>query len=143
MTLNQPFTIASIARTLAEFKKLPPQRQGEAFLRRLAHHFPRGKTFLRSNLALPNQNWPDPYGLCTGWPFEELREGVLYLLDGPWRTIARADYIADALSGKDWYEITPDAWLVVEQTQTQPAPDRDKKEVTKKEVTKRTITYEL
>ena len=47
MTLNQPFTIASMAPTLAEFEKLPPQRQGEAFLKRLAQLFPRGKTFLR------------------------------------------------------------------------------------------------
>jgi hypothetical protein len=114
MAPNQPFTIASVAPILDEFKKLSVENQGIAFLKRLAHHFRRGQSFKRSNLALPAHGTPDAYSLCTGWPREDWAEGVRYLLGTPWRTIEREQYIAESLSGEGHFEITPEGWAVVE-----------------------------
>jgi len=121
---NQPFTIASVAPTLDDFKKLSPLDQGVAFLRRLAFLFPRGKTFLRKNLGLESYGMPDPNALCTGWPQQDLRPGVVYLLGTPWQMIKREDYIVEALSGDDFYEVTPEGWVQVEHPRAISVPDR-------------------
>jgi hypothetical protein len=124
MAPNQPFTIASVAPTLTEFQKLPAVDQGIAFLKRLAHLFPRGKTFKRSNLALPAYGTPDAHSLCTGWPREELVAAVPYLLGIPWRTIERDGFIAESLSGDGHFELTEDGWALVASGMNVDAPDR-------------------
>jgi hypothetical protein len=122
--MSQPFTIASVAPTLDEFKKFSVEDQGVLFLKRLAHHFRRGQTFRRSNLALPAHGTPDAYSLCTGWPREDWAEGVRYLLGTPWRMIERHGYIAESLSGDGNFEITPDGWALVESGTSVVVPDR-------------------
>jgi hypothetical protein len=116
--------IASVAPTLDDFKRLSSRDQGIAFLRRLAFLFPRGKTFLRKNLALESYGMPDPNALCTGWPQQDLRTGVVHLLGIPWQTIAREGYISEALSGDGFHEVTQDGWLHVEFPNSIFVPDR-------------------
>lgn len=113
-----------MAPTLDEFKKLSVEDQGILFLKRLAHNFRRGQTFKRSNLALSAHGTPDAYSLCTGWPREDLAEGVRNLLGTPWRTIERHGYIAESLSGDSNFEVTPHGWALVEARTSILAPNR-------------------
>jgi len=123
--LKQPFTINSVAPTLAEFKKLSPDDQAIAFLRRLAFLYPAGKTFHRGNLNLPATNGtPDTSALCTGWPREDIAAGLDYLLKTCWRTAERNGYIAEALSGHAFFEVTEEGWAVVNSPNTTTASDR-------------------
>jgi hypothetical protein len=123
MAPNQLFTIASVAPTLDDYKTLSVEDQGIAFLKRLAHHFHRGKTFKRTNLALSAHETPDAYSRCTGWPREDWTEGVRYLLGTPWRTIEREGYIAESLSGEGNFEVTTEGWAVVESATSIAVPE--------------------
>ena len=123
--LTQPFTINSVAPTLTEFKKLSLDDQAIAFLRRLAFLFPVGKTFHRGNLNLPATNGhPDTSALCTGWPREDVAAGLDYLLKTCWRTAERHGYLAEALSGHSFFEVTEEGWAMVNSPNTVIAPDR-------------------
>jgi hypothetical protein len=122
--LNQPFLIGSVAATLADFQKLSSDHQAVAFLRRLAFLFPAGKTFHRGNLSLNAYGRPDSSGLCTGWPLEDLAAGVDYLLKSPWRTLERHGYIAEAVTGHSFFELTEEGWSIANSPNALIAPDR-------------------
>ena len=61
------FTIASVAPSLAEFRKLPQHVQGRALLKALSDRFLRD-TFNRENLLLEPYNTADPEGFALGLP---------------------------------------------------------------------------
>ena len=73
---------------------------------------------------MPAYGTPDPNALCTGWTKDELAEGVRYLLGTPWRALDRSGFIAEALSGQNFFEVTEDGWSVVESAMNVAAPDR-------------------
>ena len=124
MSTNQPFTIGSVAPTLAEFKKLSIDDQGIAFLRRLAALFPAGRDFHRNNLAMPFYDHADSAGLCTGWPREDARPGIDYLLKTCWRTIEGHGYIVEGLSGHGGFEVSEEGWKIVKNPTNITVPDR-------------------
>jgi hypothetical protein len=109
---NDIFLIGSVAPTLAEFQKLSPDVQAVAFLRRLSFVFPPPKTFHRGNLSLIAYGKPDPQGLCSGWPREDISSGLQYLLKTPWHLLERDGYIAGAVAGHEFFEITDEGWVV-------------------------------
>jgi hypothetical protein len=99
------FTIASVAPSLAEFRKLPQHVQGRALLKALADRFPRG-TFNRENLLLEPYNTMDPEGFALGLPEDERHDAVKYLFGSPWRFLINNGFIA--VTNNDFYEITPE-----------------------------------
>jgi hypothetical protein len=99
------FTIASVAPSLAEFRKLPQHVQGRALLKALADRFPRG-TFNRENLLLEPYNTKDPEGFALGLPEDERRDAVGFLFGFPWRFLINNGFIA--VTKNDFYEITPE-----------------------------------
>lgn len=77
------FTIALVAPTLNDFRKLPQHVQGRALLKALADRFSQS-TFNRENLLLEPYNTLDPEGFSLGLPEEERRDAVTYLFGSPW-----------------------------------------------------------
>jgi len=127
MATAPPRTIAEVAPTLADLKQLSKNEQGVLLLKRLGHLYPRqtGReqlTFFKGNLA-PASFSPDPGGLATGYPREEVRDVVLHLLGAPWQEIERNYYIS-SLKGNGWYEITEEGWSEVEKSISLAVPNR-------------------
>jgi hypothetical protein len=72
------FSIASVATSLADFRKLPQHVQARALLKALADRFP-NNTFNRENLLIEPYNTVDPDGFSLGLPEEERRDAVKFL----------------------------------------------------------------
>jgi len=105
--MAQNFTIASIASSLDQFRKLPPHVQGRALLKALADRFPKD-TFNRHNLLLEPYGTVDPAGFTIGFAESERQAAVKYLFGAPWRHLVNNGYIFD--TGDEFYEITPEGW---------------------------------
>jgi hypothetical protein len=113
-------TIAEIAPSLAELKKLPVHTQGILLLGRLARFFPKGKRFYKGNFSISG---PDEYGLAMGYSEREIPEVMRHLLGAPWHDIEQQFYI-HSTTGDGWYEITEDGWNEVEKDANVVAPSR-------------------
>jgi hypothetical protein len=99
------FTIALVAPTLNDFRKLPQHVQGRALLKALADRFSQN-TFNRENLLLEPYNTVDPEGFSLGLPEEERRDALKFLFGSPWRYLINNGFIG--LTRNDFYEITPE-----------------------------------
>src|SRR5271170_1780423 len=98
MSRVPPNSIAAVAPTLDDLKRLSTREQAMLLLKRLAHLFPRGKDFSRANFFL---DYPaaDPYSLATGYDKGEVREVVSLLLGEPWHYIVQEYYVAPVPGG--------------------------------------------
>jgi hypothetical protein len=94
MSHSEPFTIASVAKTLAEVKALPTAEQDMLLLRRLIHIYPqmRGAGGLHKGNLLLNG---DPYCLGVGLPDAEKTPILRYLLGAPWTRLVNAGFLSD------------------------------------------------
>ena len=94
VTRTEPFTIASVAKTLTDLKALPPSGQAKLLLRRLIQIEPQVRTaggFSKHNLSMPN----DPWGLAAGFSDSENEAVRLHLLGGPWTRLVNDGYLVD------------------------------------------------
>jgi hypothetical protein len=94
MSHSEPFTIASVAKTLAEVKALPTAEQDMLLLRRLIHIYPqmRGAGGLHKGNLLLNG---DPYGLGMGLSDADKTPILRYLLGAPWTRLVNAGFLSD------------------------------------------------
>jgi hypothetical protein len=119
----EPFTIASVAKNLAELKALSTAEKGMALLRRLAHLYPqvRGTGGLhKGNLLLPN----DPYALAYGFPANENMSIREYLLGVPWTRLVNEGFLVDP-SGSGFYLLSDEGVEAVKKaTESQPSSAR-------------------
>jgi hypothetical protein len=105
---SQSFTIASVAKTLAELKALPIIDQTMLLLRRLAHIAPQGQSvggLNKGNLLLPN----DPYGLAAGFPASENMAVRQHLLGAPWTRLVNEGFLVDP-SGSGFFSLSEDGF---------------------------------
>ena len=123
-TTPLPNTISASAPTLAELQQLPRERQALLLLRRLAHLYPKGQSFARSNCGLDSHLGPDPYGLVTGYPREVQKAAIQYLLGVPWQELERQHFIYPTISDQGFVEITDDGWAVVSSALNIQSPNR-------------------
>jgi hypothetical protein len=115
----QPFTIASVAKTLDDLKKLPRDEQATALLRRLLHLYPqvRGSGGLhKGSLLLPN----DPYSLATGFDISENMPVRLYLLGTPWNRLVNEGYLIDP-NGNGFFSISDDGMEALQKLESMPS----------------------
>jgi len=108
---SQPFTIASVAKTLAELKALPLADQAMLLLRRLVHIAPqvqRSGGLHKGNLLLPN----DPYGLAAGFPANENTPVRQHLLGVPWTRLVNEGFLVDP-SGSGFFSVSEDGLATV------------------------------
>ncbi|MGD0511490.1 MAG: hypothetical protein ABSA33_06680, partial [Candidatus Micrarchaeaceae archaeon] len=92
MTRTEPFTIASVAKTLGDLKKLPVQQQVLLLLKRLIHIEPQVRGtggFSKHNLTMPG----DSYGLAVGFPDTENEAVRHHLLGGPWTRLVNDGFL--------------------------------------------------
>jgi hypothetical protein len=106
-----PNTISASAPTLPDLKQLPKEQQALLLLKRLAHLFPRGRSFSRSNFMIESHLGPDPYSLVTGYPRETQMEAIRYLLGIPWQELVRHGFIF--ATNADFYELTEEGWTEI------------------------------
>ena len=93
--------LVEAAPTLAELRKLPPERKCRLLLARL-EFIGRGPNALnKHNLMMIR----DPYGLSVGYPEEERDAVREHLLGAPWTKLVNEGYIADIL-GQGFYKVT-------------------------------------
>jgi len=98
MTRTEPFTIASVAKTLGDLKKLPVQQQVLLLLKRLIHIEPQVRGtggFSKHNLTMPG----DSYGLAVGFPDTENEVVRHHLLGGPWTRLVNDGFLVDPRGG--------------------------------------------
>jgi hypothetical protein len=98
MTRTEPFTIASVAKTLGDLKKLPVQQQVLLLLKRLIHIEPQVRGtggFSKHNLTMPG----DSYGLAVGFPDTENEAVRHHLLGGPWTRLVNDGFLVDPRGG--------------------------------------------
>ena len=98
MTRTEPFTIASVAKTLGDLKKLPVQQQALLLLKRLIHIEPQVRGtggFSKHNLTMPG----DSYGLAVGFPDTENEVVRHHLLGGPWTRLVNDGFLVDPRGG--------------------------------------------
>jgi diguanylate cyclase (GGDEF)-like protein len=91
---SEPFTIASVAKTLAELKALPPLDQAKLLLKRLVHIEPQVRSsggFNQHNLLLQN----DPWGLAAGFALSENEAVRIHLLGSPWTRLVNDGFLLD------------------------------------------------
>lgn len=103
-----PRTIADVAPTLADLKKLSLAQQSLLLLARLAALYPqmRGTGGLhKGNLLLAN----DPYGLAAGYSGGENSEVRRHLLGAPWTALVNEGYIVDP-AGSGSYSVTDEGY---------------------------------
>jgi TIR domain len=94
MTRTEPFTIASVAKTLAELKALPVADQATLLLRMLIHIEPQVRSsggFSKHNLSMNG----DPWGLARGFPSSENEAVRLHLLGTPWTRLVNDGFLVD------------------------------------------------
>ncbi len=116
-------TIAEVAPTLADLKKLSLVDQSVLLLARLAEIYPQVQSvggFHKGNLSLPN----DPYGLAAGYHHEnsEIRR---HLLGAPWTRLVNDGYIVDP-AGSGFYTISDEGYEALKDPEP-PADQRDGK----------------
>ena len=91
---TDPFTIASVAKTLSELKTLPVSDQAKLLLRRLVRIEPQVRSsggLNKHNLLLPG----DPWGLAAGFAASENEAVRTHLLCGPWTRLVNDGFLVD------------------------------------------------
>jgi hypothetical protein len=104
MTRTEPFTIASVAKTLGDLKKLPVQEQALLLLKRLIHIEPQVRGtggFSKHNLTMSG----DSYGLAAGFPDAENEAVRHHLLGGPWTRLVNDGFLVDP-RGTGFFEVS-------------------------------------
>lgn len=104
MTRTEPFTIASVAKTLGDLKKLPVQQQALLLLKRLIHIEPQVRGtggFSKHNLTMPG----DSYGLAVGFQDTENEVVRHHLLGGPWTRLVNDGFLVDP-RGSGFFEVS-------------------------------------
>jgi TIR domain len=94
MTRTEPFTIASVAKTLAELKALPVADQAMLLLRilvRIEQQVRSDGGFSKHNLSMPGDHW----GLARGFPDSENEAVRLHLLGTPWTRLVNDGFLVD------------------------------------------------
>ena len=112
MTLPQPFTIASVAPTLAVLKSMTVEEQAMLLLRRLVQIYPTVRKvdkFKKSNILLPNDNWQ----IASGYSAPENMAVRQHLLGGPWNWLVVHGYLVDP-SDQGFHDITPEGFAASE-----------------------------
>lgn len=120
MTRTEPFTIASVTKTLAELKALPVADQAMLLLRRLIQIEPQVRGtggFSKHNLSMPN----DPWGLAAGFPDSENEAVRLHLLGGPWTRLVNDGFLVDP-RGHEFFLVS-DEGRTASESSPLPAPD--------------------
>jgi hypothetical protein len=106
MTRKEPFTIASVAKTLPDLKKMPLKQQSLLLLKRLIQIEPQVRGtggFSKHNLTMAG----DPYGLAAGFPATE-NDGVRHhLLGGPWTRLVNDGFLVDP-RGSGFFDVSED-----------------------------------
>jgi len=122
MTPPQPFTIASVAPTLAALKALPMQEQAMLLLRRLVQIYPTVRNsdkFHKGNILLPKDNWQ----IAMGYSDSENMAVRQHLLGGPWNRLVVDGYLVDP-QGQGFHDISPEGFAAAEEAakpkQTEP-----------------------
>lgn len=113
MTPPQPFTIASVAPTLAALKALPMQEQATLLLRRLVQIYPIVRNidkFHKGNILLPNDTWQ----IAIGFPASENMVVRRHLLGGPWNRLVVEGYLVDP-DGQGFHDISPEGFAAAEE----------------------------
>jgi hypothetical protein len=104
MTRTEPFTIASVAKTLGDLKKLPVQEQALLLLKRLIHIEPQVRGtggFSKHNLTMSG----DSYGLAAGFRDTENEAVRQHLLGGPWTRLVSDGFLVDS-RGSGFFEVS-------------------------------------
>jgi hypothetical protein len=111
MSRPEPFTIASVATTLAEVKALPAAEQDMLLLRQLAQIYPQmsGAGGLHKHNLLMNG---DPWGLGTGLPEAEKTPIFRHLFGAPWARLVNAGLISDP-AGNGFFVMTDEGLAAV------------------------------
>ncbi len=94
MPRTEPFTIASVAKNLAELKALPVSDQAKLLLRMLIRIEPQIRSsggFNKHNLLLPG----DPWGLAAGFSASENEALRMHLLGAPWTQLVNDGSLVD------------------------------------------------
>jgi rod shape-determining protein MreB and related proteins len=113
MTPPQPFTIASVAPTLAVLRALPLEEQALLLLRRLVQIYPTVRNvdkFKKSNILLPNDN----YQIAMGYSASENMPVRQHLLGGPWNRLVVHGYLVDP-GDQGFHDITPEGFAAAEE----------------------------
>src|SRR5271165_6883357 len=104
----EPFTIASVAPSLAALKALPMQEQAMLLLRRLVQIYPTVRNtdkFNKRNILLPNDNWQ----IAMDFPATENMAVRRHLLGGPWNQLVVDGYLLDP-DGQGFHDISPEGF---------------------------------
>src|ERR1700722_2657195 len=108
MTKTASRTIAEVASTLADLKRLPLLEQSGLLLARLTVIYPqtRGAGGLhKGNLLLPD----DPYGLAAGYSHAENSEVRRHLLGAPFTALVNQGYLVDP-AGNGFYSVSDEGF---------------------------------
>jgi hypothetical protein len=104
MTRKEAFTIGSVAKTLADLKKMPIHEQSSLMLKRLIQIEPQVRGtggFSKHNLTLAG----DSYGLATGFPDAENEAVRHHLLGVPWTRLVNDGFLVDP-RGSGFFEVS-------------------------------------
>jgi hypothetical protein len=121
MTRTEPFTIASVAKTLAELKALPIADQSTLLLRMLIQIEPQVRSsggFSKHNLSMNG----DPWGLARGFPSLENEAVRLHLLGTPWNRLVNDGFLVDP-RGSAFFQVS-DEGRVMNESRLLAAPEQ-------------------
>ena len=113
MTPPQPFTIASVAPTVAVIKAQPMQEQAMLLLRRLVQIYPTVRNadkFNKHNIMMPGDTWQ----IATGFSDTENMAVRQHLLGGPWNRLVVDGYLVDP-QGQGFHDISPEGFAAAEE----------------------------
>ena len=104
MTRTEPFTIASVAKTLTDLKKPPISKQALLLLKRLIVIEPQVRGtggFSKHNLTMSG----DSYGLAAGFSDSENEAVRHHLLGGPWTRLVNEGFLVDT-RGSGFFQVS-------------------------------------
>ena len=104
MTRTEPFTIASVAKTLTDLKNLSISEQALLLLKRLIVIEPQVRGtggFSKHNLTMSG----DSYGLAAGFPDTENEAVRHHLLGGPWTRLVNEGFLVDT-RGSGFFQVS-------------------------------------
>jgi TIR domain-containing protein len=122
MTRTEPFTIASVAQTLGDLKKLPISDQALLLLKMLVHIEPQVRGmggFSKHNLTMPDDSW----GLAAGFPETENEAVRHHLLGVPWTRLVNEGFLVDP-RGSGFFEVSEEGIAAnIDKNKPEPVPD--------------------
>ncbi len=116
MPQSTPFTIGSVAKTLAELKAFRPADQAMFLLRRLVYLYPQVKRsggFNKHNILLPG----DSCGLAQGFSDAEKMRVLEHLLGAPWTRLVNDGYLVDP-RGSGFFSVSEEGTAAAEEAAT-------------------------